>query len=133
MNTHDIELRSAVMGVITDVWDRSKQIDDAADEVLDLIEADRKRRGESAMRVGAWLSAALDDPNVCDEMKADIRTWMDAGMPTPQPAEPVKVSDDLAHEIWAAAQTAPGEEIEDAVDRVAALLARYGKGAPSPT
>ena len=39
MNTHGIELRSAVMGVITDVWDRSKQIDDAADEVLDLIEA----------------------------------------------------------------------------------------------
>ena len=39
--------------------------------------------------------------------------------------EPVKVpSDDLAHEIWAAAQTAPGEGIEDAVERVAALLAR---------
>jgi len=33
----------------------------------------------------------------------------------------VKVSDDLAHEIWAAAQTAPGEGIEDAVERVAAL------------
>lgn len=46
MTTNDIELRSAVMGVITDVWDRVKQIDDAADEVLDLIEADRKRRGE---------------------------------------------------------------------------------------
>ncbi len=39
--------------------------------------------------------------------------------------EPVKVpSDDLAHEIWAAAQTAPGEGIEDAVERIAALLAR---------
>jgi hypothetical protein len=39
--------------------------------------------------------------------------------------EPVKVpSDALAHEIWAAAQTAPGEGIEDAVERVAALLAR---------
>jgi len=48
----------------------------------------------------------------------------------PQPAEPVKVSDDLAHEIWAAAQTAPGEGIEDAVERVAALLDRYGKGTP---
>ena len=32
--------------------------------------------------------------------------------------------DDLAHEIWAAAQTAPGEGIEDAVERVADLLAR---------
>lgn len=45
--------------------------------------------------------------------------------------KPVKVpSDDLAHEIWAAAQTAPGEGIEDAVERVADLLASYGKGAP---
>lgn len=47
MNTHDIELRSAVMGAITDAWDRAKQIDDAADEVLDLIEAAYcKQRGE---------------------------------------------------------------------------------------
>jgi len=44
--------------------------------------------------------------------------------------EPGKVpSDDLAHEIWAAAQTTPGEGIEDAVERVAALLARYGNAA----
>ena len=46
-----------------------------------------------------------------------------------QPAEPVKVpSDDLAHEIWAAAQTAPGEGIDDAVERIAALLARRIEG-----
>jgi hypothetical protein len=44
---------------------------------------------------------------------------------TDHAAEPVKVpSDDLAHEIWAAAQTAPGEGIEAAVERVAAILAR---------
>lgn len=48
-----------------------------------------------------------------------------------EPAEPMKVpSDVLAHAIWAAAQTSPGEGIEDAVERVAALLARYGKGTP---
>lgn len=29
-------------------------------------------------RIGKWLSAALDDPNVCDEMKIDIRAWFDA-------------------------------------------------------
>lgn len=29
--------------------------------------------------VGSWLSAALDDPKVCDEMKADIREWFDGG------------------------------------------------------
>jgi hypothetical protein len=28
-------------------------------------------------RIGSWLSAALDGPNVFDEMKADIREWMD--------------------------------------------------------
>jgi hypothetical protein len=28
--------------------------------------------------LGKWLSAALDDPNVCDEMKADIRAWFDS-------------------------------------------------------
>lgn len=26
-------------------------------------------------RIGKWLSAALEDPQVCEEMKADIRHW----------------------------------------------------------
>jgi len=25
--------------------------------------------------IGKWLSAALEDPSVCEEMKADIRAW----------------------------------------------------------
>ena len=25
--------------------------------------------------IGHWLSAALDDPQVCDEMKKDIEAW----------------------------------------------------------
>lgn len=33
------------------------------------------------VRLGRWMSAALDDPNVCDEMKADIREWFSAGEP----------------------------------------------------
>ena len=28
-------------------------------------------------RLGSWLSAALDDPDVCEEMKADIRAWFE--------------------------------------------------------
>lgn len=28
--------------------------------------------------VGRWLSAALDDPKVCEQMKADINVWMEA-------------------------------------------------------
>lgn len=39
----------------------------------------------AADRLGAWLSAALDDPSVCDAMKADIRAWFDVGQPTPPP------------------------------------------------
>ena len=29
--------------------------------------------------VGSWLSAALDDPKVCAEMKADINAWFEGG------------------------------------------------------
>lgn len=29
-------------------------------------------------RVAKWLSAALEDPSTCNEMKADIRAWFDA-------------------------------------------------------
>jgi len=47
---------------------------------------------DAADRLGAWLSAALDDPNVCDAMKADIQAWFAAlrARPTPAPVgEPV--------------------------------------------
>lgn len=33
------------------------------------------------VKLGSWMSAALDDPNVCDAMKADIREWFSAGEP----------------------------------------------------
>lgn len=31
--------------------------------------------------LGKWMSAALDDPAVCDAMKADIQAWFNAGSP----------------------------------------------------
>lgn len=34
---------------------------------------------QASVAVGGWLSAALDDPNVCDAMKADINRWFSAG------------------------------------------------------
>lgn len=37
--------------------------------------------------VGRWLSAALDDPQVCQEMKDDINKWMEAGEPNIQPGK----------------------------------------------
>ena len=36
---------------------------------------------EVSDRLGKWMSAALDDPNVCEEMKNDIRAWFSAGQP----------------------------------------------------
>ncbi len=37
--------------------------------------------------VGSWLSAALDDPKVCEAMKSDIRDWFDnGGHLRPQPS-----------------------------------------------
>ena len=34
----------------------------------------RKQQIED-FKIGAWLSAAIEDPEVCDEMKLDIETW----------------------------------------------------------
>lgn len=31
---------------------------------------------EVSFRIGAWLSAAMDDPNVCLAMKIDITSWL---------------------------------------------------------
>ena len=33
------------------------------------------------VKLGSWMSAALDDATVCEEMKADIREWFSAGEP----------------------------------------------------
>jgi hypothetical protein len=46
---------------------------------------------EAADNLGKWLSAALDDPAVCEAMKADVRAWFDAGQPFPPPSEVVLV------------------------------------------
>lgn len=39
---------------------------------------DKTRASEA---LGGWMSAALDDPAVCDAMKTDIQAWFDAGKP----------------------------------------------------
>ena len=40
--------------------------------------AEKERLREAEDGIGKWLSAALDDPDVCDAMKMDIRAWFDA-------------------------------------------------------
>ena len=42
---------------------------------------EKQRLQDGNERIGKWLSAALDDPSVCSEMKADIRTWFEAQKP----------------------------------------------------
>jgi hypothetical protein len=43
--------------------------------------ASLEERRKAAYALGDWLSAALDDPNVCQEYKDVINAWFDAGMP----------------------------------------------------
>jgi hypothetical protein len=47
-------------------------------EALDLH---HQRYITAQVGIGKWLSAALDDPIVCDAMKADIHEWFSAGEP----------------------------------------------------
>jgi hypothetical protein len=41
---------------------------------LSTLQAQLERAREA---LGKWMAAALDDPNVCEEMKADIRTFFE--------------------------------------------------------
>ena len=72
----------------------SKGAADAVDPVL------HHRAIMASVRLGSWMSAALDDPKVCDEMKADIREWFSAGEPRPG---------------WGAAIAPDAKRIEDQV------------------
>lgn len=38
---------------------------------------------EASMELAKWLSAALDDPKVCDEYKEVINNWFNCAMPYP--------------------------------------------------
>lgn len=44
--------------------------------------AERDVMRAASIAIGGWLSAALEDPGVCAEMKRDINAWFDAGMPS---------------------------------------------------
>lgn len=41
----------------------------------------------ASVSLGAWMSAALDDPAVCAAMKADIQEWFSAGEPVQMMAQ----------------------------------------------
>jgi len=44
-------------------------------KALEDAETDRKR--EADLKMGAWLSAALEDPSTCQSMKDDINEWFE--------------------------------------------------------
>jgi hypothetical protein len=60
------------------------QLDPTARQLNDTFNAlavghalEKQRLQDGNERIGAWLAAALDDPTVCEEMKADIRAWFE--------------------------------------------------------
>lgn len=69
---------------ITDI-EKQRSLNVIADWCNDVLATTRTPQCDPAVTVGIgrWLSAALDDPQVCEEMKADIRAWFDAGEPPP--------------------------------------------------
>ena len=48
-------------------------------------------------RLGAWMAAALDDPKVCAEMKADINRWFAFMASRPSTPDKAGVSDEDVH------------------------------------
>ena len=66
-----------VAGTVT--LDRALVEDDFAPIWDDSILLTEHKAVHASVAVGGWLSAALDDPNVCDAMKADINRWFSAG------------------------------------------------------
>lgn len=49
-------------------------------EKVALVAPENVRRSVMASaKLGEWLAAALEDSNVCDDMKAGIREWFSAG------------------------------------------------------
>ncbi len=70
--------------------------------------------------LGRWLSAALEDPKVCEEMKADIRKWFERGEP-----DPLTMAVDLAVETlgdWLTDHTEQVFEEEPTIDGVRTAL-----------
>jgi len=43
-----------------------------------ILRAENQRIQKASIKIGSWMSAALKDAKVCEEMKADIREWFDS-------------------------------------------------------
>lgn len=183
----DKKLTSAVYAAVEKAYDHRCDIEDAADEILEIIKADRKRRGEPT---AAEISDVIREITGCPDIKngedslvvalgmlfhrgattqptepvnktdwsAELSSWSDedfiqifherpdlAKRLRKMLAEPVKVPSEAKEALWKAYESL--RELEKrivldanqisgaaaasfAANRVLALLARYGKGAP---
>lgn len=72
------------------------------------------------VEVGRWLSAALDDPRVCDGMKADINRWFSAGF---------LYLDEVRRLLEAAHTQGWNEAIEAAAGSICGLVAKHAQDA----
>lgn len=131
----------------------ARQLAETLINAADIAESfDKQAAGQQktaiANRVGKWLAAALDDPSVCDEMKADVAAWFGAGEPdTPFQVSVMRKAVDLAcallikHEpgdsravsdAFVALAAAAVDTVDDRVhDVIRDALARLTKGEPS--
>lgn len=67
---------------IADAYDRALARFNSQHRLVEALDnANVSRAVMASVKLGAWMSAALDDPAVCDAMKADIREWFSAGEP----------------------------------------------------
>lgn len=117
MNTHDKALSSAVFAAVERANNNERSIEDSADEILALIEADRKRRGGLVDR-GPWKAGVNSiDARVflgSDDFTHDVRLYIDGDFAdqgekldyaksiadqlntAPHPAEPVTIPETVA-------------------------------------
>lgn len=71
-----LDMLDALEGAGVDNWGgmehAQEMMEDFKMESIPPVFSDSEKIEEAFDRVGRWLSAALDDENVCDEMKSDI-------------------------------------------------------------
>lgn len=78
--------------------------------------AHAKTEQERVLSLAYWLDQQKFEPGMLSCAAETLRAFLRSQEQLPQQAY------DLAHVIWAAAQTAPGEGIVDAVERIVGLL-----------
>lgn len=62
---------------IIDVVNAVKSSMNMNDQALGLlVETNPQNMSMHDVKIGAWLSAALDDPTTCDSFKSDINSWL---------------------------------------------------------